>query len=682
VIHIRNANVFWALGVLVTLTLIIGSACALRTITARSLVIAPLHQTRVALAQFYILNEWLPHASDITPALKEPPNTWANNQVIRDFLTSTLNYTAKLPVIKFSLYTAERIKFFSTTDSVVNTNISSWKGVFSLYSPFEAQTSQDMLFDIASKGRTKSKVVDNALYAGTNRQQVTGPVLQTMVPIFDNAKDPKSSVIGYIELFTDIKDSWQFLDYLTYGFILVILLVSFAVIIFIIRRDQMTEIIIAKQFETNAELEAAKARAEIENEEKSKFLANISHELRTPLNAIIGFSEIIESEAHGPLGSVKYKDYISDIHHSGTHLLSLINDILDLSKAEAQKLQVDATPINICKIARSSVRIIQSRADDAHISLISSIPREDIVIIGDHKRFKQVLLNLLSNAVKFTPGDGKVTLSIMPDEATKTVKISVIDTGIGIAAKDIAVAMAAFGQVDSEHSRKFQGTGLGLPLTKHLVELMKGSFNIMSELGLGTTVSAIFALDNIIPAAAEEGAHHAHATAELPPMEATTAAAPEPQPLSPPLSPYEPAEVVAAIESPAPPLSPYAAAPVPAIPSEPPLSPYAAVPKPAPAAPVEPPLSPYAAVPEPAPAAPVEPPLSPYAPAPEFTPAPAAQVEATSPSEPLQGIITTPTSPLAALSAVETTSTSEPTSEQTTPQAASITTSRPPSSIN
>lgn len=248
------------------------------------------------------------------------------------------------------------------------------------------------------------------------------------------------------------------------------------------------EIIIAKQHELNEELTQAVSSAEARSQDKSQFLASISHELRTPLNAIIGFSEIIRNEAREQLVK-EHQDYIDDINNSGKHLLSLINDILDFSKAEAGKLQMEWDEADAGKIIRSSLRLVIPRAEGAQVTLVEDLPQSHLVMITDAKKLKQVLLNLLSNAVKFTPAGGEVRCTAWEDVGTKQLCIQVKDTGIGIAAKDISKVMTPFGQVDSKLSRKYEGTGLGLPLSKKFVELMGGEFKMESEVNVGTTVT-------------------------------------------------------------------------------------------------------------------------------------------------------------------------------------------------
>jgi len=249
------------------------------------------------------------------------------------------------------------------------------------------------------------------------------------------------------------------------------------------------ENVIARQFEENTVLANQAVLAQEENQQKSQFLANISHELRTPLNAIIGFSDILKNEFVPAPGQSNHVNYIGDIHSAGTHLLSLINDILDYSKAEAGKLELEVTEVNVIKMIQNCLRLVQPRAEIAQVRLLEALPKDAVVIITDGKKFRQVLLNLLSNAVKFTRAGGVVKVSTWANMKDDTWVFEVSDTGIGIAPKDISRAMSPFGQVDNALSRKFEGTGLGLPLTKKFVELMGGKFAIESEVDKGTTVT-------------------------------------------------------------------------------------------------------------------------------------------------------------------------------------------------
>jgi two-component system, cell cycle sensor histidine kinase PleC len=229
-----------------------------------------------------------------------------------------------------------------------------------------------------------------------------------------------------------------------------------------------------------------KTRAEAANRSKSEFLANMSHELRTPLNAIIGFSEIMGSGLFGELGSPKYKEYATDIHASGTHLLELINDILDMSKIEAGRMTLEAQPLEVSEVVEESLRLVSGRADVAKVTIENELPNLPAVH-ADKRAVKQVLLNLLSNAVKFTPAGGSIHLK--GSSADGLVTISVEDTGIGIPANALPKIGRPFEQVESQHSKKHKGTGLGLALSRSLVELHGGTLTIESTEGVGTTVS-------------------------------------------------------------------------------------------------------------------------------------------------------------------------------------------------
>jgi two-component system cell cycle sensor histidine kinase PleC len=235
---------------------------------------------------------------------------------------------------------------------------------------------------------------------------------------------------------------------------------------------------------------AEKVRAEAANQAKSEFLANMSHELRTPLNAINGFSEMMLGEMFGPLGDARYKDYIQDILNSGQHLLALINDVLDMSKIEAGKMNLRFEPVRLDELAEDAMRLIKNRAETAGLRVAIDVPALPEVD-GDYRALKQVLLNLLSNAVKFTPRGGVITLMAegRRDAMGDRVKISVRDTGIGIAPHDLARLARPFEQIESQQSKTQQGTGLGLALSKSLIEMHGGMLEIESQPGAGTTVS-------------------------------------------------------------------------------------------------------------------------------------------------------------------------------------------------
>jgi len=231
---------------------------------------------------------------------------------------------------------------------------------------------------------------------------------------------------------------------------------------------------------------------------KSQFLANTSHELRTPLNAIIGFSEIIKMKMFGPLGSnEKYESYIESIYDSAAHLLSLINDILDVSAIEAGKLSLDEDRLCINTVTQSAVQLVQAQYENKTVQLEVEIPADFPPLLGDMRRIKQILVNLLSNAVKFTPEGGTVCLKAEID-SEGYMAIKVHDTGIGMDKDGIKKSLEPFGQVDSGLNRKQEGAGLGLPLTKSLVEAHEGVLTIESSPKVGTTATARFPAERVV----------------------------------------------------------------------------------------------------------------------------------------------------------------------------------------
>jgi signal transduction histidine kinase len=237
--------------------------------------------------------------------------------------------------------------------------------------------------------------------------------------------------------------------------------------------------------ERNAELQAAHARAEDASRAKSAFLATVSHELRTPLNAIIGFSDIQRRELFGPLGHPRYREYASDIHGSGMHLLDLITAILDISKVEAKKLQVEPVRLDARDAVEGAARLVREVAGQKRIVLALELPTGRLGCFADPKALKQMLLNLLSNAVKFTPDDGAVTVTYRP-LADGGAEFVVRDTGIGIAAADLPRLMRPFEQATQGYARQNGGTGLGLPLVDSLARLHGGTLRIDSAPGEGT----------------------------------------------------------------------------------------------------------------------------------------------------------------------------------------------------
>jgi PAS domain S-box-containing protein len=245
------------------------------------------------------------------------------------------------------------------------------------------------------------------------------------------------------------------------------------------------------------ELIAAKRAAETANAQKSEFLAKISHEIRTPLNAIIGFSEVMIAERFGPMGNERYRDYLRDIHVSGEHLLSLINDLLDLSKIEAGKLELAFEAVAVSQTIQECVALMQPQANRERIIIRTSLSAGVPNVVADQRSLRQILLNLLSNAIKFTGAGGQVIVATTLEESGEVV-LRIRDTGIGMSEKDLETAMKPFRQVSTTGARRGEGTGLGLPLTKALVEANRAAFSIDSTPNQGTLVKITFPTTRVL----------------------------------------------------------------------------------------------------------------------------------------------------------------------------------------
>jgi signal transduction histidine kinase len=248
---------------------------------------------------------------------------------------------------------------------------------------------------------------------------------------------------------------------------------------------------ITEQRHAEEAMRAAMSAAEASSRAKSDFLANMSHELRTPLNAIIGFSDIIRSEAFGPLQPDRYCAYVRDIHESGVHLLQLIEDILDVSKAEAGQLPIDDSPLALPEVLQAAVQMVRERARSGGVSLGLVAPAGLPMLLADRRRVLQIALNLVSNSVKFTDAGGSVQCSAY-EAASGGLVMRVSDTGHGIPEEEQARVFEPFVQLNKSSGTASEGTGLGLPLTRKLVELHGGTLTLESRLGEGTRIEVSF----------------------------------------------------------------------------------------------------------------------------------------------------------------------------------------------
>jgi signal transduction histidine kinase len=261
------------------------------------------------------------------------------------------------------------------------------------------------------------------------------------------------------------------------------------------RQSYVAQKIIEEKNRLSAVLLAESDKA---NKSKSEFLATMSHELRTPLNAIIGFSDVIKRQLFGDIGNARYIEYARDIHDSGAHLLAIINDILDLARAEAGKLKLNESEFDVVEVLENCVRMCRGRAETGRVGIVVTAKEGTVYARGDMRLFFQIVINLVTNAIKFTPEGGQITLSAAADYENG-LAVAVSDTGIGIAPEDMERVLRPFEQVESSYARQKSGAGLGLPYAKRLAELHGGSLELKSEPGKGTTVTVILPPERVVP---------------------------------------------------------------------------------------------------------------------------------------------------------------------------------------
>ncbi len=403
-----------------------------------------------------------------------------------------------LPVLKVKIYDMTGLTVFSTEERQTGESKKDKGG-----------------FLAARAGGVASELTYRGKFSAFERVVADRNLLASYIPI----RDGVGTIHGVFELYSDVTPLLQRIEH-AQGKLLaivgVVLALLYGVLFLVVRRadrilhSQYQSILgkeaveannrqlkreIAERKRVEAELLAATKRAEVANRAKSEFLANMSHELRTPLNAIIGFSEVMAGEMLGPLGGPKYLQYANDIDKSGKHLLAIINDILDLTKVEADKYELSEEDMDLSVVTESCLDLVRDWARTEKVQLRVDLPRDLPQLYADERMVKQILINLLSNAIKFTSENGEVSVGARHDNGALVIRVS--DTGIGMSDNDIATALTPFGQVDSRLSRRHEGTGLGLSLIRSFVGLHGGTLDIDSTPGVGTTIEIRFGRERV-----------------------------------------------------------------------------------------------------------------------------------------------------------------------------------------
>jgi signal transduction histidine kinase len=383
------------------------------------------------------------------------------------------------PVVRIKLYDLSGLTAFSTDPVQIGDRLAT-----------DADEEDELeRFRSAVAGETVSELETGDVPAAAEASAGEHWVLSSYVPV--RRGGDKGAIEGVAEVYSDVTDVYAHIRRVGFAHTAIVggaFLVVFLLLIGVVWR---AERVIQRQHRRNLDLVANAARAEAASRAKSEFLANMSHELRTPLNAIIGFSTILKDESFGPIGSGRYREYAGDICSAGQHLLTIINDVLDLVKVDSGKMAIHAAAVDLRTTAMSVVKLMEAEAAACGVMISLEMESTLAPIVSDDTKLRQILMNLLSNSIKFTPTGGCVTLGVRQSEDRRETRVTVSDTGIGMREADIPIALAPFGQIDSALNRKHAGTGLGLPLSQRLAQLLGGVLEIESAPGSGTVVTIV-----------------------------------------------------------------------------------------------------------------------------------------------------------------------------------------------
>ncbi len=429
--------------------------------------IATAERSNIAVAQLFSNTIWDSHAGFLTTAHFLTPEAIRRHPETAAIRARLIDRLRHMEILKVKIYDLNGLTVFSTEAAQIGEDKRENAG-----------------FLAARTGRRASELTYRDTFSAFEQQVEDRDVLSSYVPIVSGS----GAIEGVFEVYYDvtgllaeIKDRQALLQAVVGGtFVLLYLLLIFGVW----HSERQTR----RHYYRNLDLARAAARAEEANRLKSEFLATMSHELRTPLNAILGFSEILKSQAAQGSGGQTRRDYAESIWTSGRHLLSIVDDVLDMSKVESGEMTLNREAFDPVALLEGCLRLVEKQAEAKGVALNFDIADRLPPAFGDERRIKQVVINLLSNAVKFTPAGGRVGLWLGGDRHGG-LQIAVSDNGIGIAERDIEKVLTPFGQVESSYARRFGGTGLGLPIARSLVEMHGGRFALESKPGKGTKVS-------------------------------------------------------------------------------------------------------------------------------------------------------------------------------------------------
>ena len=426
---------------------------------------------------------WPRYANFIAKAHKLDITALRQHPLITDLRQDVLAQMRGLSVLKVKIYDRGGLTTFSTEPTQIGQDKRDNAG-----------------YQAAREGHVASELTHRDSFSAFEKVIEDRDVLSSYIPIYGAAGD----IQGVFEIYHDVtglmlqmRQSFA----LQIGIVGSTFLVLYCLLLFAVWRSERES---QRQNRENLQLTKAAAAAEAESNSKSEILANMSHEFRTPLNAIIGFSEALELQMYGPIGSPKYREYASDILASGRHLLAIIIDVLDMSKLESGGVGLDETEFAIEDVIVASLRLIEGDARQNDVQLMSEYDTPLPRLWGDELRLKLAIINGLSNAVKFTPAGGEVVVRAAQNDASE-LEISIIDNGPGIAAKDIDLALTPFGRVESSETSQSGGTGLGLPISKAYLELHNGSLALNSTIGQGTTLQITLPKERIVQVPGNSG---------------------------------------------------------------------------------------------------------------------------------------------------------------------------------